>query len=77
MKKIHNFTINQNDKRVGTGVSFSIILCLRAFKTEISKFFIFSQKKLFGETFSKITKFPKNFLFSRKPGKIEMLPYTI
>ena len=49
-----------------------------AVKTEISKFFIFSQKKPFGETFSKITiKISKEFFFSRKPAKSEMLPHTI
>ena len=34
-----------------------------AVKTEIKKFFIFSQKKPFGETFSKIT------IFFEKTGK--------
>ena len=49
-----------------------------AVKTEISKFFIFSQKKLFGETFSKITiKASKEFSFSRKPAKSEMQPHAI
>ena len=49
-----------------------------AVKTEISKFFIVSQKKPFGETFSKITiKVSKEFSFSRKPGKSEMLPHPI
>ena len=49
-----------------------------AVKTEISKFFIFSQKKPFGETFSKITiKVSKEFSFSRKPAKSEMLPHVI
>ena len=49
-----------------------------AVKTEISKFFIFSQKKPFGETFSKITiKVSKEFSFSRKPAKSEMLPHAI
>ena len=49
-----------------------------AVKTEISKYFIFSQEKPFGETFSKITiKVSKGFSFSRKPRKIEMLPHTI
>ena len=44
-------------------------------KTEILKFFIFSQKKPFGETFSKIIiKVSKEFSFSRKPAKSEMLP---
>ena len=44
---------------------------------EISKFFIFSQKKPFGETFSKITiKVSKEFSFSRKPPKSEMLPHA-
>ena len=48
-----------------------------AVKTEISKFFIFSQKKPFGETFSKITiKVSKEFSFSRKPAKNEMLPHV-
>ena len=41
-----------------------------AVKTEISKSFIFSQRKLFGETFSKITiKVSKEISFSRKPAK--------
>ena len=45
---------------------------------EISKFFIFSQKKPFGETFSKITiKVSKEFSFSGKPAKSEMLPHAI
>lgn len=45
-----------------------------AVKNEISKFFIFSQKKLFGEKFSKIKiKFSKEFSSSRKPEKREML----
>ena len=49
-----------------------------AVKTEIKKFFIFSQKKPFGETFSKITiKVSKEFSFSRKPAKSEMLPHAI
>ena len=51
-----------------------------AVKTEISKYFIFSQKEPFGETFSKITiKVSKEFSLSRKPPKSEMLPlnYTI
>ena len=49
-----------------------------AVKTEILKFFIFNQKKPFGETFSKITiKVSKEFSFSRKPAKSEMLPYAI
>ena len=49
-----------------------------AVKTEISKSFIFSQKKPFGETFSKITiKVSKEFSFSRKPAKSEMLPHAI
>ena len=43
-------------------------------KTEISKFFLFCQKKPFGETFSKITiKVSKEFSFSRKLAKSEML----
>ena len=47
-------------------------------KTEISKSFIFSQKKPFGETFSKITiKVSKEFSFSRKPAKSELLPHAI
>ena len=38
-----------------------------AVKTEISKYFILSQKEPFGETFSKITiKVSKEFSFSRK-----------
>ena len=46
-----------------------------AVKTEISKFFIFGQKKPFGENFSKITiKVSKEFTFWRKPAKSEMLP---
>ena len=49
-----------------------------AVKTEISKFFIFSQKKPFAETFSKITiKVSKEFYFSRKLAKSEMLPHAI
>ena len=49
-----------------------------AVKTEISKYFIFSQKEPFGETFSKITiKVSKEFSFSRKPPKSEMLPHAI
>ena len=48
-----------------------------AVKTEISKSFIFSQKKPFGETFSKITiKVSKEFSFSGKPAKSEMLPHA-
>ena len=43
-------------------------------KTEISKSFIFRKKKPLGEICSKITfKFPKNFLFRKKPAKSEML----
>ena len=46
-----------------------------AVKTEISKYFTFSQEKPFGETFSKITiKGSKGFSFSRKSPKSEMLP---
>ena len=49
-----------------------------AVKTEISKYFIFSQEKPFGETFSKITiKVSKGFSSSRKPPKSEMLPHVI
>ena len=49
-----------------------------AVKTEISKSFIFSQQKPFGETFSKITiKVSEEFSFSRKPAKSEMLPHAI
>ena len=49
-----------------------------AVKTEISKFFTFSQKKPFGETFSKIIiKVSKKFSFSGKPAKSEMLPHAI
>ena len=54
-----------------------------AFKTEISKYFIFSQEKPFGETFSEITiKVSKGFSFSRnvfatEPPKSEMLPHVI
>ena len=49
-----------------------------AIKTENSKSFIFSQKKPFGETFSKITiKVSEEFSFSRKPAKSEMLPHAI
>ena len=45
-----------------------------AVKTEISKYFIFSQEKPFGETFSTMTiKVSKEFCFSRKPPKSEML----
>ena len=45
-----------------------------AVKTEISKFFIFSQKKPFGEKFSTITiEVSKEFSFSCKPAKSEML----
>ena len=40
-----------------------------ALKTEISKYFIFSQEKPFGETFSKITiKVSKVFFFREKKG---------
>ena len=49
-----------------------------AVKTEISKSFIFVKKKPFGETFLKITiKVSKEFSFSRKPAKSEMLPHAI
>ena len=54
-----------------------------AVKTEISKYFIFSQEKPFGETFSEITiKVSKGFSFSRnvfetEPPKSEMLPHVI
>ena len=50
-----------------------------AAKTEISKIFIFSQKKPFVETFSKITiKVSKDFFYySRKPAKSEMLHHAI
>ena len=49
-----------------------------AVKTEISKYFIFSQKEPFDETFLKITiKVSKEFPFSRKPPKSEMLPHVI
>ena len=48
-----------------------------AVKTEISKYFLFSQKERFGETFSKITiKVSKEFSFSRKPPKSGMLPHA-
>lgn len=52
-----------------------------AIKTEILKFFIFSHKKPFSETFSKIKiKVSKAFSFSRKLVKSEMLrsftPYS-
>ena len=44
----------------------------------ILKVIIFSQKKPFDETFSKITiKVSKEFSFSRKPAKSEMLPHAI
>ena len=46
--------------------------------TMILKVIIFSQKKPFDETFSKITsKVSKEFSFSRKPAKSEMLPHAI
>ena len=46
-----------------------------AVEKEIWKFFIFSQKKPFGETFSKITiKASKEFSFSRKPAKVKCCP---
>ena len=49
-----------------------------AVKSEISKYFIFSQEKPFGEKFSKITiKVSKGFSFSRKPPTSEMLPHVI
>ena len=49
-----------------------------AVKAEISKYFIFSQEKPFGEIFSKITiKVSKGFSFSRKSLKSEMLPHVI
>ena len=49
-----------------------------AVKTETSKFFIFSQKKPFSETFSKIRiKVSKKFSFWREPAKSEMLPHAI
>ena len=49
-----------------------------AVKTEISKFFILSHKKPFGETLSKITiQVSKEFSFSRRPAKSEMLPDAI
>ena len=49
-----------------------------AVKMEISKFFIFSKEKPFGETFSKITiKLSEEFSFSGKPAKSEMLPHAI
>ena len=49
-----------------------------AVKTVISKYFIFSQKEPFSETFSKITiKVSKEFWFSSKPPKSEMLPHAI
>lgn len=45
-----------------------------AVKNEIAKFFKLSQKKPLRETFSKITiKVSKEFAFSRKPEKSEML----
>ena len=48
-----------------------------AVKNEISKFFIFSQKKRFGEKFSKITiKLSKEFSSSRKPAKREIAAFT-
>lgn len=44
-------------------------------KTEISKFFISSQRKPFDETFSKMKiKVSKELSFSRKPERSEMLP---
>ena len=47
-------------------------------KTEFSKSFKLSQKNPFGETFSKITiKVSKEFSFSRKAAKSEMLPHAI
>ena len=49
-----------------------------AVKTEFSKSFIFGQKNPFGKTFSKITiKASKEFFFSRKAAKSEMLPHAI
>ena len=46
--------------------------------TMILKVIIFSQKKPFDETFSKITiKVSKELSFSRKPAKSEMLPHAI
>ena len=56
---------------------YSLVVCF-ALKTEISKYFIFCQENLFGETFSKITiKVSKGFSFSRKPPKSEMLPHVV
>ena len=60
--------------------NFQTVVKYREFavKTEISKYFIFSQEKPFGETFSKITiKVSKVFFFARKPPKSEMLPHVI
>ena len=49
-----------------------------AVKIEISKYFIFSQEKPFGETVSKSqSKFPKDFLFRENRQKCEMLPHVI
>ena len=65
--------------------NFQTVVKYREFavKTEISKYFIFSQEKPFGETFSEITiKVSKGFSFSRnvfetERPKSEMLPHVI
>ena len=49
-----------------------------AVKTEVSKFFIFSQKKPFGEPFCENQNQSfQEFSFLRKPAKSEMLTHAI
>ena len=45
-----------------------------AVKTEILKFFIFNQKKPFGEFRKSQSKFPKNFLFRENRQKVRCCP---
>ena len=86
LKKVNHITINCKRPIVIRDLKFykhfngAAVCKYREFavKTEVSKFFIFSQKNPFGETFSKITiKVSKEFSFLRKPAKSEMLTHAI
>ena len=78
--------INFEIFKLSWNISLRVAVCKYrefAVKTETSKYFIFSQEKPFGETFSEITiTVSKGFSFSRnvfetEPPKSEMLPHVI
>ena len=86
LKKVNHITINCKrpivirDPKFYKHFNGAAVCKYREFavKTEVSKFFIFSQKNPFSETFSKITiKVSKEFSFLRKRAKSEMLTHAI